>query len=92
MIKNNGKYKIGIVGTGFVARGLMLSLKYHPQLELVGVLTRRDINTLADIPAEKKIITHNVNKLIKTCDLIVECTGDAIHATETVEKILEAQT
>jgi len=39
-MKNNGKHKIGIIGTGFVARGLMYSLKYHPQLELVGVLTR----------------------------------------------------
>lgn len=89
-MKNNGKYKIGISGTGFVARGLMYSLKYHPQLELVGVLTRRDINSLKDVPAEKKIITNNINKLIKSCDLVVECTGDAIHATVTVEAILEA--
>ena len=89
-MKNNGKYKIGISGTGFVARGLMYSLKYHPQLELVGVLTRRDINSLKDVPAEKKIITNNVNKLIKSCDLVVECTGDAIHATVVVEAILEA--
>ena len=89
-MKNNGKYKIGISGTGFVARGLMYSLKYHPQLELVGVLTRRDINSLKDVPAEKKIITGNVNKLIKSCDLVVECTGDAIHATLVVEAILEA--
>ncbi len=89
-MKNNGKYKIGIIGTGFVARGLMYSLKYHPQLELVGVLTRRDINSLKDVPAEKKIITHNLNKLIKSCDLIVECSGDAIHGTEMVEAILVA--
>ena len=89
-MKNNGKYKIGIVGTGFVARGLMYSLKYHPQLELVGVLTRRDINSLKDVPAEKKIITRDLGRLIKNCELSVECTGDAIHGTEVAEKVLKA--
>lgn len=89
-MKNNGKYKIGIVGTGFVARGLMYSLKYHPQLELTGVFTRRDIKSLKDVPADRKIITNNINKLIKNCDLIVECSGDAVHGTEIVEEVLEA--
>ena len=89
-MKNNGKYKIGIIGTGFVARGLMYSLKYHPQLELVWVLTRRSIKSLTDVPAAKILITHDIDKLIKNCDLIVECSGDVIHATELVEKVLKA--
>ena len=84
------KFKIGIIGTGFVARGLMNSLKYHPQLELAGVLTRRRINTLKDVPADSKLITRNLETLIKKCDLIVECSGDAIHGTEVSEKILKA--
>src|SRR3990170_7922857 len=79
---NSIKYKIGIVGTGFVARGLMYSLKYHPELELAGVLTRRDPKTLEDVPADKRIITRDIAKLIKSCDLIVECSGDAVHGTE----------
>lgn len=89
-MKANKKYKIGIIGTGFVARGLMNSLKYHPQLELAGVLTRRKISELNGIPASRRIITHDIQKLIGNCDLIVECSGDAIYGTETVEKILKA--
>ncbi|MCR4324998.1 MAG: NAD(P)-dependent oxidoreductase [Candidatus Curtissbacteria bacterium] len=83
------QYKIGIVGTGFVARGLMFSLKYHPELELGGVLTRRSISRL-DVPAAKKLITHDINKLIKNCDLIVECSGDAVHGTDVAEAVLKA--
>ena len=89
-MKTDKKYKIGIIGTGFVARGLMYSLKYHPELELAGVLTRRDPKTLEDVPAEKRIITRDIAKLIKNCDLIVECSGDAVHGTEVAEKVLKA--
>jgi len=87
---SKSKYKIGIVGTGFVARGLMYSLKYHTELELSAVLTRRDLRSLKDVPADKKIITQDINKLIADCDLIVECSGDTIHGTEVIENIFKS--
>lgn len=84
------RYHISIIGTGFIARGLIHSLKYRPQLYLSRVLTRRPISSITDIPAPKKIITHNINELIKNSDLVVECTGDAVHGTEMAEAVLKA--
>ena len=82
------KYHIGIVGTGFIARGLMHALKYRPQIYLSGVLTRRPVSSIADVPVPKKLITHNINKLTRNSDLVVECTGDAVYGTEAAESVM----
>lgn len=84
------KYHISIIGTGFIARGLMDALKHRPQLYLSGVLTRRPISSIADVPVPKKLITHDINQLIRDSDLVVECSGDAIHGTEMAEAVLKA--
>ena len=87
---NTRKYHIGIIGTGFVARGLMHSLKYHPQLEVSSILTRRPIGTIKNLPAKDKRFTHDIGKVIRQSDMVVECTGDAIHGTDMVEAVLKA--
>ncbi len=84
------KYHIGIIGTGFIARGLMNTLKYHPQLHLSGILTRRPITAITDVPASKQLITNDISELIRNSDLVVECTGDAIHGTDMAEAVLKA--
>lgn len=87
---NNRNYHIGVVGTGFIARGFLMALKYHPRLIPCGVLTRRPIGTLGDFPLSRKFVVNDIDRLIRTSDLIVECTGDAIHATDVVERVLKA--
>ena len=84
------KYHIGIIGTGFIARGLLYSLKYHPRLEAGFSLTRRPIESVNNLPVEKKYLTHDIEKIIKNSDLVVECTGDAIHGTQMTEYVLKA--
>src|SRR3990167_6395785 len=85
------KYRIGVVGTGFIARGLMLALKYHPELQMSRVLTRRNISEkLAKFPIDQEVLTNDVSDLIKESDLIVECSGDVLHGTEVVEQALES--
>ena len=86
------KYRIGIVGTGFIARGLMLALKYHPELQLSRVLTRRNISKkLEKFPLDQKVLTNDITDLIKESDLVVECSGDVLHGTEAVEQVLDAR-
>ena len=84
------KYHIGIIGTGFIARGLLYSLKYRPQIEVSSILTRRPIKTIKNLPVEDKLFTHNIERVIRKSDLVVECTGDAVHGTEMVEQVLKA--
>lgn len=86
----NRKYHIGIIGTGFIARGLLMNLKNYPQLHVCGVLTRRPIDSIKDFPLAKKYLTNKIQDLINISDLVVECSGDAIHGTEIVEPVLKA--
>ncbi|MBU0569486.1 NAD(P)-dependent oxidoreductase [Patescibacteria group bacterium] len=90
MTINNRKYHIGIIGTGFIARGLLYALRHHARLEVSRVLTRRPIDTIKKLPIEKNLLIHNVEDIIRASDLVIECTGDAIHGAEIAEYILKA--
>lgn len=83
------KYRIGISGTGFIASGLILALKYHPELTVSRVLTRRPIDQVS-APITKELLTNTVEDLIKGSDLVVECSGDVLHGTEVAEAVLRA--
>ena len=84
---------IGIVGTGFIARGLgRLVMNHHPDLRIVAALTRRRIDAIDaidDFPLPE-VITNSLNELIDKSRLIVECSGDPIHATVVIEAALAA--
>jgi predicted homoserine dehydrogenase-like protein len=83
------KYRIGISGTGFIASGLMLALKYHPELSVSRVLTRRPVDQVS-IPIAKELLTNTVEDLVRESDLIVECSGDVLHGTVVAETALKA--
>jgi len=82
-------YKIGVIGTGFIATGLVNLIEQHPSYQLTHILTRTDVNNRDDFP-NNKLLTNNLQDLIDNSDLIVECSGDVIYATESIEKILDA--
>ena len=47
------RIRIGILGYGNLGRGVELALRQNPDMELVGVFTRRDpatVNTLLNTP------------------------------------------
>ncbi len=84
-------HKIGLIGTGFIANGFArLLMNHHEDLEIVAVLTRRDLSTCGDFPLADKL-TNSANELIDKSDLVVECSGDVIHATEIIDKVLQAK-
>jgi predicted homoserine dehydrogenase-like protein len=83
-------FKIGIVGTGFIARGLILALSNYQNLEVSYVLTRRPLDSLNNTIIDPRRLTHDVQKLIDNSDLVVEATGDVVHGTEIAAEILKA--
>ena len=82
-------YRIGVIGTGFIAKGLVELLDNHQDYSICGILTRTDTLKRKDFP-RSELLTNELNNLIDGSDLIVECSGDVLYATDTIEQILEA--
>lgn len=82
------QYKIGIIGSGFIANGLAKLLLQHPDYELKAVLTRSDLSKRNDF-VKPELLTNDLDILLDSCDLIVECSGDAIYATESIDRIVK---
>jgi dTDP-4-dehydrorhamnose reductase len=81
-------YKIGIIGSGFIAGGLAKLLAQHKEYDISAILTRSDLSKRKDF-SQNKLLTNDLELLIQNSDLIVECSGDAIYATETIDKIVK---
>ena len=79
------KTKIGVVGTGFIATGLIRNLHKQTDLEVTKVLTRRDVSSISTIP-NPDVLTNSLDDLIDHVDVVVECSGDTIHATEVAQQ------
>ena len=70
---------IGLSGTGFIARGIAQMIAHVPGYKLNAVLTRRVLAGLQGaFPAE--IVTNSVDKLVASCQIIIECSGDSEQA------------
>lgn len=89
-MNNNKKYRIGIIGTGFIGRGLIMALSHYPQFTIGYILTRRSPGDIQPLPVSIDQFTDDIDKLIATSDLVVECSGDVIHGTEMIERVLKA--
>jgi len=81
--------RVGVVGTGFIAKGLVLALEEQPDLTVSSVLTRTNPLARADFPRQD-LLTCAVDKLISNADVVVECSGDVIHATAVIHQAMEA--
>ena len=80
--------RIGVVGTGFVARHFVVELLRRPDWALGRVLTRRPLDSVEGMP--DSALTDSVDALIESADIILECTGDIGHATTVAGKVLAA--
>ena len=82
--------RIGIVGTGFIARAVSrLILNHHPDLQITGAYTRRDISTIDDYPLPD-VLTNSLDQVIDNADILLECSGDVLNATVAVDKAFSA--
>ena len=89
-MNSSNKQRIGLVGTGFIASGFARLVHNHaPDLTLSAVLTRRPLGQPDGFPFPEKL-THSLQELLDKSDLIVECSGDVLHATSVIDTALRA--
>ncbi len=81
--------RISVIGSGFIAKGFINLLHDHPHHTLEKILTRTSIDKRGDVQHQNHM-TNDLEDLIENSDLIVECTGDAIYACDSINRILEA--
>jgi predicted homoserine dehydrogenase-like protein len=79
--KPGAPVRIGISGTGFIARGLYGFLSRQPDLQVTGLLTRRPVAASA-VSFPEALLTNDPDRLIEAADIVLECSGDTLHAAE----------
>lgn len=81
------KIKIGVVGTGFIATGIAQMILSSEEFTLSWMFTRRDIDLVKNSNLPCQHWTNSLNQFIDDSDIIVECSGDAIHAAEIIFEV-----
>lgn len=81
--------RIGIIGTGFMGKGMAIAIERQPGMELSRVLTRRNLYHCTDYPFPETL-TNSIHELIEHSDLVVECSGDVLYGTEMIDLVMEA--
>ncbi|WP_207459340.1 hypothetical protein [Azospirillum sp. SYSU D00513] len=81
--------RIGVVGTGFVSKHFVMSLDRHADAAAVKVLTRRPTQDCTDYP-RPELLTNSLDEVLEACDVLLECTGDPIYATDVIDRAVRA--
>ncbi|NYT65520.1 diaminopimelate dehydrogenase [Alcaligenaceae bacterium] len=72
----NTKIRVGIVGYGNLGRGVESALRQNPDMELVGVFTRREPDSL--VLLNSKVAVHKLDDIVKfqdAIDVLILCGG-----------------
>ena len=77
---------IGLVGTGFIARNFAREVGRRRAATITKVLTRRPRVDEFDTD----ILTRSIDELVAHGDVVVECSGDPLWATEVVAAAVDA--
>jgi len=72
------KIKIGIYGYGNLGKGVELAVHNNSDMELVGIFTRRNPNTITTLYEDSKVYsTDEIDKMINLIDVMILCGGSA---------------
>lgn len=80
--------RLGVVGSGFIASNLVTSLSRHDDVSPSRILTRRSVDDVSGFPDQ--VITNSIADTISNSDVVVECSGDPIWATEVIAEAVRA--
>jgi predicted homoserine dehydrogenase-like protein len=81
--------RVGVVGTGFISRHFLLAFDGRLGLKVTGALTRRDPAAVAGYP-RADLLTRSRSEVLDGCDVLLECSGDPVYATDTIDAALRA--
>jgi predicted homoserine dehydrogenase-like protein len=84
------KTRVGIVGSGFIAKGLVRILERQPDLAVSRVLTRTDGKNRSDFP-RPELLTGSAGELADASDIVVVSTGDAVYGTAVTDELIRAR-
>jgi predicted homoserine dehydrogenase-like protein len=89
MAKQAEPVNVAVVGTGFVSRNFVKAFHGRRGITVSGVVTRRRTADIRDFPL-CEALTNHIEEIINDCDVILECSGDPVHATGVVDAALDA--
>ena len=79
--------RIGIAGTGFIARNLAREISRHDGYSVKSVLTRRPPGEVDGF--DTGVVGNSLNDALAGLDVFVECSGDAVRATDVIAGAVE---
>jgi len=79
--------RIGVIGSGFVSKGFVMALDTQDDMTITKILTRTKIEERTDFPKQDRL-TNSIDELINHSDVVVECTGDVVYATEIISQVM----
>jgi predicted homoserine dehydrogenase-like protein len=77
--------RVGIVGTGKIARGLAQLISFRTDMVVSGIITRRT-GLISDLLVSQDLVTQNADRLMEKSDLIFVSTGDPVYSTLMIDK------
>ncbi len=80
--------RIGVIGTGFVARHFVLALDKRDGFEVSKVLTRRRPSDCRGFPLSDEL-TQDVHAVVEKSDVVLECSGDPVYAADVVDLAMQ---
>jgi predicted homoserine dehydrogenase-like protein len=79
--------RIGIAGTGFIARNLAREISRRDGYRVESVLTRRPPGEVDGF--DTGVVGNSLEQALSGIDVLVECSGDAIRATDVIAAAVE---
>jgi predicted homoserine dehydrogenase-like protein len=85
-MKNNfvKLFRVGIVGTGGIGRGLAKLIVRRPDMVISKILTRRK-GVIEDLGVDREYLTHEPERVMESSDVIVVSTGDPVYSTKIID-------
>ena len=82
--------RIGIFGYGNLGRGVEAAAKYNPDVELVGVFTRRDPETVQTLTGINVYSADDIASFEDKIDVLILCGGSATDLPEMTPKLAKS--
>lgn len=81
--------RVGIVGSGYIARGVVYALRKNDRFTVSSVLTRRSPDALDGFGGIN--VTNSVDELVRHSDIVVLSVGDPIYGTDVALEVLASE-